>query len=179
MSRRGWTRYNWLLCRRTYSPMGMKCSQCPCVPLQQQRIQTGMTWTVRRQMRTPAQLPGLIQLFFSSSPPLVRQRTKQRRPKARIDPDAVRTDGRAIYGARSERPVRVGEHPARHGGTCHFTPAIFIIVSCRRCIQFCCWGVLRCAFCTTASSYTAYRCAYPVCCTRRCPIGTKVVLCTI
>ena len=176
MTRRGWTRYNLSLCRRTYGPMGMNCWRYPYILRPQQHNPTGMKWTVRRQMRTPAQSPELTQLFFSSSPPLVRQRTKQRRPKARIDPDAVRTDGRAIYGARSERPVRVGEHPARHGGTCHFTPAIFIIVSCRRCIQFCCWGVLRCAFCTTASSYTAYRCAYPVCCTCSCPIGMIFVL---
>ena len=72
-NRLGWSQGNWWLCRRTYSPMGMKCSQYPCVPPQQQRIQTGMTWTVRRQLRTSAQLPGLIQLFFSSSPPLVRK----------------------------------------------------------------------------------------------------------
>ena len=130
MSRRDWTRYNWWLCRRTYSPMGMKCSQYPCVPPQQQRIQTGMTWTVRRQLRTPAQLPGLIQLFVSSSPPLVRQRTKQRRPKGRIAPDAVRTVVRAPLGARTGRHARDAEHPARHGGTCHFTPAISIIVTC-------------------------------------------------
>ena len=149
MSRRGWTRYNWLLCRRTYSPMGMKCSQYPCVPLQQQRIQTGMTWTVRRQLRTPAQLPGLIQLFVSSSPPLVRQRTKQRRPIGRIEPDEVRTVARAILGAKTGRRGRVGEHPARHGWTCHFTPAIQVFVSCGRCIQFCRCGVSRCAFCTT------------------------------
>ena len=69
-TRRGWMRYNWLPCRRTYSPMGMKCSQCPYSPPQQQRIQTGMTWTVRRQLRTPAQLQELTQLFFSSSPPV-------------------------------------------------------------------------------------------------------------
>ena len=72
-NRLGWSQDNWWLCRRTYSPMGMKCSQCPCVPPQQQRIQTGMTWTVRRQLRTPAQLPGLKQLSFSTSPPLVRK----------------------------------------------------------------------------------------------------------
>ena len=129
MSRRGWTRYNWLLCRRTYSPMGMKCSQYPCVPLQQQRIQTGMTWTVRRQSRTPAQLPGLIQLFFSSSPPLVRQRIKQRRPPARIVLDGIRTAVRATLGASTGRRERGLEHPGRHGGTYHTTPAISIIVT--------------------------------------------------
>ncbi len=131
MTRRGWMRYNWLPCRRTYSPMGMKCSQYPCVPPQQQRIQTGMTWTVRRQLRTPAQLPGLIQLFFSSSPPLVRQRTKQRRPKVRPELDVARTGGRAILGAKTGQRDRVGEHPARHGGTRHFTPAIQVFVRCR------------------------------------------------
>ena len=138
MSRRDWTRYNWLLCRRTYSPMGMKCSQYPCVPLQQQRIQTGMTWTVRRQLRTPAQLPGLIQLFFSSSPPLVRQRTKHRRPHDRIVLEGGHTEDRAILGATTGRPVRAAGHPARHGGTCHFAPAMHVFVSCRRYIQFCC-----------------------------------------
>ena len=180
MSRRDWTRYNWLLCRRTYSPMGMKCSQYPCVPLQQQRIQTGMTWTVRRQLRTPAQLPGLIQLFFSSSPPLVRQRTKYRRPHGRNALEAVRTVGRATPGAKTGRRVRGVEHPApRRGGTCHFAPAIQVFVKCRRYIQFCCCDELIWAFCTTAYCYTAYRCAYPVCCTRRCPIGMILVLCII
>ena len=174
MSRRDWTRYNWLLCRRTYSPMGMKCSQYPCVPRPPQYSPTGMTWTVRRQLRTPAQLPGLIQLFVSSSPPLVRQRTKQPIPKGR-SPEAGRTVVRATMGALTGRHARVDEHPARHGGTCHFTPAMFIIVRCRRSIQFCRCGVFRCAFCTTAYSYTAYRCAYPVCCTRSCPIGMIVV----
>ena len=178
MSRRGWMRYNWLLCRRTYShsPMGMKCSQYPCVPPQQQRIQTGMTWTVRRQLRTPAQLPNITQLFVSSSPPLVIQITKQPIPKGRIDPDGLRTLGRATMGANTGRRERAAEHPARHGGTCHFTPAMFIFVSCRRCIQLCYSGVvLRCGVKTTAYSYTAYRCAYPVCCTRRSPIGITCI----
>ena len=145
MSRRGWMRYNWLLCRRTYSPLGMKCSQCPCLPLQQQRIQTGMTWTVRRQMRTPAQLPGLIQLFFSSSPPLVRQRTKQRRPKGRKVrvPGVERTGVRAFRGAITGRQARAAEHPARHGGTYHTTPAIIVFLSSIRCIQFCCCRCCR------------------------------------
>ena len=129
-NRLGWSQGNWLLCRRTYSPMGMKCSQCPCVPPQQQRIQTGMTWTVRRQLRTPAPLPELTQLFVSSSPPLVRQRTKQRRPKARIALDVVRTVVRATPGAITGRRDRADVPPARHGGTCHFTPAMFIIVTC-------------------------------------------------
>ncbi len=129
-NRLGWSQGNWWLCRRTYSPMYMNCSQCPCVPLQQQRIQTGMTWTVRRQLRTPAQLPGLIQLFVSSSPPLVRQRTKQRRLKGLIALDDVRTDVRATPGANTGRRARAVEHPARHGWTYHTTPAIFIIVTC-------------------------------------------------
>ena len=127
MTRPGWTQGNSLLCRRTYSPMGMKCSQCPCVPRLPQYSPMGMTWTVWRQLRTPAQLPGLKQSFFSSHAPLVRQRTKQRRPKGRIGLDAGRTVERASLVAITER-VR-GGHPARHGGTCHFTPAIFIIVT--------------------------------------------------
>ena len=168
-------RYNWLLCRRTYSPMGMKCSQYPCVPLQQQRIQTDMTWTGRRQLRTPAQLPNITQLFVSSSPPLVRQRTKQHRLKDRIVLGGHRTGARANLGATTGRRTATGGHPARHGGTCHFAPAIFIFVNCRRYIQFCCCRS-HATFCTTAYCYTAYRCASPVCCTRSCPIGTIFVL---
>ena len=69
-TRRGWMRYNWWLCRRTYSPMGMKCSQYPCVPPQPQRIQTGMKLTARRQMHSLAQLSNIIQLFFSLRAPV-------------------------------------------------------------------------------------------------------------
>ena len=130
-NRRGWMRYNWWLCRRMNNPMmGTSCLRWSYVPRQQQHNQMGMTWTVRRQLRRCAQLPGLIQLFFSSSPPLVRQRTKQRRPKGRKVPDADRTVERAKPGAKTGRREREAEHPARHGGTCHFAPAIFIIVTC-------------------------------------------------
>ena len=69
-TRRGWMRYNLLPCRRTNSSMGKSCSQYPYNPPQQRRIQTGMKWTGRRQLRTPVQLPELTQLFFSSSPPV-------------------------------------------------------------------------------------------------------------
>ena len=69
----GWTRYNLWLCRRTYNPMGMNCSQCPCIPRPLQYNPTGTKWTVRRQLHQPAQLPEPTQLFFSSSPPLVRK----------------------------------------------------------------------------------------------------------
>ena len=129
-NRRGWMRYNWLLYQRMYNPMGTSCSQCPYNSPQQRRIQTGMKWTGRRQLRTPAQLPGLKQLSFSSSPPLVRKVTEQRRPKGRSVPDADRTVERAKPGAKTGRREREAEHPARHGGTCHFAPAIFIIVNC-------------------------------------------------
>ena len=129
-NRLGWSQDNWLLYQRMYNPMGTSCSQCPYNSPQQRRIQTGMKWTGRRQLRTPAQLPEPIQLFFSSSPPLVRKRTEQRRPKGRSVPDADRTVERAKPGAKTGRREREAEHPARHGGTCHFAPAIFIIVNC-------------------------------------------------
>ena len=57
MTRRGWTRYNLSLCRRTYGPMGMNCWRWSYNPRPPQYNPTGMKWTVRRQMRTPAQLP--------------------------------------------------------------------------------------------------------------------------
>ena len=41
-TRRGWTPGNWWLCRRTYSPMYMNCSRCPCVPRPPQYNPTGM-----------------------------------------------------------------------------------------------------------------------------------------
>ena len=128
-NRRGWMRYNWLLYQRMYNPMGTNCSQCPYNSPQQRRIQTGMKWTGRRQMHSLAQLSNIIQLFFSSSPPLVRQRTKQHTPKGRIEVEVGRTVVRAIPLAINGRRGR-GVHPARHGGTYHTTPAIFIIVRC-------------------------------------------------
>ena len=129
-NRRDWTPGNWWLYRRTYSPLGTSCSQCPYNSPQQRRIQTGMKWTGRRQLRTPAQLPEPIQLFFSSSPPLVRKRTEQRRPKVGVALDVDRTELRARLGAKTGRRVRVAEHPARYGGACHFTPTVFIIITC-------------------------------------------------
>ena len=72
-NRRGWMRYNWWLCRQMYSPMGMNCSRCPYNPLQPQHNRTDTTWTAPRQMMYTAQSPKLIQLFVSSSPPLVRK----------------------------------------------------------------------------------------------------------
>ena len=42
MTRRGWTPGNSWLCRRTYSPLGMKCSRCPCVPRPPRYNPTGM-----------------------------------------------------------------------------------------------------------------------------------------
>ena len=145
MTRLGWTQGNSWLCRRTNSPMGMHCSRCPYNPLQPQHNRTGTKWTARRQMRQPAQLPGLIQLFFSSSPPLVRQRTKQRRPKGRKVrvPGVERTGVRAFRGAITGRQARAAEHPARHGGTYHTTPAIIVFLSSIRCIQFCCCRCCR------------------------------------
>ena len=130
-NRRGWMRYNSWLCRRMNNPMmGTSCLRWSYVPRQQQHNQMGMTWTVRRQMRRCAQLPGLIQLFFSSSPPLVRQRTKHRRQIGRTAPAVVRTVVPAIPGATNGRRARAVEHPARHGRTRHFTPTVFIIVNC-------------------------------------------------
>ena len=41
-NRLGWSQGNWLLCRRTYSPLGMKCSQYPCVPRPPRYNPTGM-----------------------------------------------------------------------------------------------------------------------------------------
>ena len=74
-NRPAWTQGNSWLCRRTYSPMGMNCSQCSYNPPQQRRIQTGMRWTARRQSRTPAQLPNIMQLFFSSHAPINQKMT--------------------------------------------------------------------------------------------------------
>ena len=69
----GWTRYNLWLCRRTYNPMGMNCSQCPCIPRPLQYNPMDTMLMARRQLHQPAQLPELTQLFVSSSPPLVRK----------------------------------------------------------------------------------------------------------
>ena len=69
-NRPAWTQGNFSLCRRTYSPTGMNCSQCPYNPLQPQHNRTDTTWTARRQMHPSAQLPELTQLFFSSRAPV-------------------------------------------------------------------------------------------------------------
>lgn len=40
--RLGWPQGNWWRCRRTYSPMGINCSQCPYILRQPRRSPTGM-----------------------------------------------------------------------------------------------------------------------------------------
>ena len=46
-NRLGWSQGNWWLCRRTYSPMDMKCWIYPCVPRPPQYSPTGMMLTGR------------------------------------------------------------------------------------------------------------------------------------
>ena len=56
-NRPGWTRYNWLLCRRTYSPMGTNCSRWSWNPRPPQHNPTGTMLMVPRQMHQPVQSP--------------------------------------------------------------------------------------------------------------------------